>query len=187
MHGKSVHCAGRKNDIMKQETYTHNDNTDNPSTLVNNKTDKPSFVVKWNELERFVEESLAQPAENAIDTLLRISKKLKRHKALHYAGFGDKEELKTIYNEDLPRRVQFVSEKIAQNFSEGQQQDVYRKDISREMVARNYAKRMMDLHDPKIFPPQKMSYQTIYRVMFEDFIRSISNSNGLQYFETALG
>ncbi|MBN2616422.1 MAG: hypothetical protein JXR71_12080 [Bacteroidales bacterium] len=162
---------------MKQETYTQTDN----STLTH--PEKPSFVVKWNELERFVEETFTQPAENAIDTLLRISKKLKRHKALHYAGFDDKEELKTIYDEDLPRRVQFVSEKIAQNFLQGQQENVYRKDISREMVARNYAKRMMDLHNPKIFPPKKVSFQTIYTMLFDDFIKSISNQNGLRYYE----
>ncbi|MBN2638758.1 MAG: hypothetical protein JXR65_06690 [Bacteroidales bacterium] len=162
---------------MKQKTSTqHNGST----TLISNSF---PFMEKWEELESVIEKALNQTHENAIETLLYVSKKLKRHRALHYSGFeGDKTELKNIYNEDLQRRIEFACEKIAANFSEGQQQDVYRQDISTEMVARNYAKRMIDLHNPKIFPPQKLSFQTIYNMLFDDFIKSISNQNGLQYY-----
>lgn len=145
------------------------------------------FIEKWEELESFIEMTLNQTHENAIETLLYVSKKLKRHKALHYSGLeGNIETLKDIYNQDLQRRVEFACKKIAMNFSEGQQQNLYRKDISTEMVARNYAKRMIDLHNPKIFPPQKLSFQTIYNMLFDDFIKSISNQNGLQYYAQAV-
>lgn len=166
---------------MKKDIITSNNGSATFSSTDTSTT--PLFMEKWEELEHFVEKAINQTHENAIDTLLYISKKLKRHRALHYSGFdGNKDELKNMYTQDLHRRIEFACNIIAANFSEGQQQNVYRKDISTEMVARNYAKRMIDLHNPKIFPPQKLSFQTIYNMLFEDFIKSISNQNGLKYY-----
>lgn len=139
-----------------------------------------SFIAKWNLLEEYVEKIHSNPQQNAIEALLLISQKIKNHHELYYSNFnGDKLILKKIYHKDLPRRIAFASRAMAINFSGGQQQNIYRNDISTEMVARIYAKRMQDLHNPKIFPPQTLTYQTIYHVMFKDFIEGISNPDGL--------
>ncbi|GMT44411.1 MAG: hypothetical protein IEMM0006_0243 [bacterium] len=146
------------------------------------------LVNKWKQMEFFVEKVFAQPNLNAIDMLLQISQYLKNHRELHYANFqGGEEDLKRFYTEDLSRRITFSSEKIAHNFALGQQQKLYRNDISSEIVARSYAKRVLDLHNPKIFPPQELSHRLIYLFMFESVIRGLSTRDGLKYFENLKG
>ena len=144
------------------------------------------FVTKWNQFEAFIEKLLSgnDKKQNAIDSLLQVSRMLANHRELHYTNFdGNPEELRKIYNEDLEKRVHFACEKIGLNFELGQQQNVYRQDISREFVTRSYAKRMLDLHNPRIYPPRSLSYKTLYHFMFEDFLLGITNQNGLKYFK----
>lgn len=146
------------------------------------------LVNKWRQMEFFVEKVFAQPNLNAIDMLLQISQYLKNHRELHYVNFqGNEEDLKRFYAEDLSHRITFASEKIAHNFALGQQQKLYRNDISSEIVARYYAKRVLDLHNPKIFPPLKLSHKLIHLFMFENIIRSLSTKDGLRYFENLSG
>ncbi len=143
------------------------------------------FVTKWNQLEAFIERLLSgnDKKQNAIDSLLQVSRMLANHRELHYTNFdGNPEELRKIYNDDLEKRIHFACEKIGLNFELGQKQNVYRRDISREFVKRSYAKRMLDLHNPRIYPPRSLSYKTLYHFMFEDFLLGITNQNGLKYF-----
>ncbi len=142
------------------------------------------LMKKWKQLEVFVEEVFAQPNLNAIDMLLQISRHLKNHRELHYANFQDnKDGLKRFFSDDLSHRITFASEKIAHNFALGQQQKLYRNDISSEIVGRYYAKRVLDLHNPKIFRPQDISHKFIYLFMFESVIRGLSTPFGIRYFE----
>jgi len=142
------------------------------------------LVNKWKQLEVFVEKVFAQPNLNAIDMLLQISRYLKNHRELHYVNFhGDRDELKRFFSDDLSHRITFTSEKIAHNFALGQQQKLYRNDISSEIVSRYYAKRVLDLHNPKIFPPQKLTHKFIHLFMFKSVIQSLSTPDGIKYFE----
>ncbi len=147
---------------------------------------KPEIVLvnKWQQMEFFVEKVFAQPDMNAIDMLFQISQHLKNHQELHYVNSqGDGEYLKRFYADDLSHRITFASKKIAHNFILGQKQELYRNDISSEIVARSYAKRVLDLHNPKIFPPQNLSHKLISLFMFESVIRSLSTPCGIKYFE----
>ncbi len=140
------------------------------------------LVNKWNQLEVFIDKVFAQSNLNAIDMLLQISRQLKHHRELHYAcSVDNEEELKQFFLDDLSHRITFASKKMAHNFVLGQQQKLYRNDISPEIVARYYAKRVLDLHNPNIFPPQKLSHKLIHLFMFESVIRSLSTPDGLKY------
>lgn len=153
-------------------------------TVLSKEQKKLPFVTKWNQLEATIEKVVSNKKQNAIDILLQVSEMLANHRELHYTNFkGDHDELKKIYYSALQERIQFATEKIGLNFELGQQQHIYRQDISREFVVRSYAKRMIDLHNPKIYPPNSLSYNTIYHFMFEDFIMGISNEDGLNHFE----
>ncbi len=144
----------------------------------------PAILKNWKNLESSVNKIFSQNNQNAIDILLKISQQLKDHKNLHYTHCkDDKEKLREFYYSDLPHRIDFAAKKIVDNFILGQKQNLYRKDISKEMVERIYKKRILDLHNPKIFPPQKLNYQTIHKLMFEEIINSLSNNNGKRYLK----
>jgi len=42
---------------------------------------------------------------------------------------------------------------------------------------------LIDLHNPEFFPADKFSFQTLFDVMFENFIRGIANEAGIRYYE----
>lgn len=164
---------------MIQELKTDNQHNTQISNLLKNVNPHAPFLLKWHQMEKQVEDILAKPQQNAIESMIQISETIKDYQALYYTNFrGDQRTLRIIYHNDLPRRIAFARQTITQNFLTGQQQDIYRKDISAEMVARSYTKRMLDLHNPKIFSPQNLSFKTIYKFMFEDFIKGISKPEG---------
>jgi len=88
-----------------------------------------------------------------------------------------------IYQRHFIQRRDFIYEKIQINLSKGISQGMYRDDLSIELVARLYLSRLIDLHNPDFFPAEKFSFETIFNVMFENFIRSIAKPEGLTYFE----
>ena len=60
---------------------------------------------------------------------------------------------------------------------------MYRDDLSVELIARLYIRRLIDLHNPDFFPADKFSFQTLFEVMFDNFIRGIAKPEGITYYE----
>ena len=122
---------------------------------------------------------------NAIDILLTVSKELaeKFMDISPSVTFVLKKHFPDIYQRHFILRRDFIYEKIQINLSKGISQGMYRDDLSIELIARLYLSRLIDLHNPDFFPAEKFSFDTIFNVMFENFIRSIAKPEGLAYFE----
>jgi TetR/AcrR family transcriptional regulator, cholesterol catabolism regulator len=122
---------------------------------------------------------------NAIDGLLFVSKEIS-------IRFGDIQpsitfDLRKYYPEVrqnfFDKRVKFVFDKIRKNIEYGIQQGLYRKDLSTELVSRIYISRLIDLHNPDFFPNDGISFNTLFDVMFDTFIRGICSEEGTKYYE----
>ncbi len=123
------------------------------------------------------------PDKNAIEIILQINEKLINHWRLYFVRNWDNDEShKQKHIENLRQHVQFVSEKIMLNISLGQQQGIYRKDLSKELLGRIYAKKVTDLYNPQLFQHQDITNEMNYYLMFENFILSICNNIGFQHF-----
>ncbi|MCU0371321.1 MAG: hypothetical protein MUC31_07895 [Bacteroidales bacterium] len=122
---------------------------------------------------------------NAIDILLIVSKEVaeKFVDISPSVTFVLKNHFPDIYQQHFIQRRDFIYEKIKINLSKGISQGMYRDDLSIELVARLYLSRLIDLHNPDFFPAEKFSFETIFNVMFENFIRSIAKPEGLAYYE----
>ena len=122
---------------------------------------------------------------NAIDILLIVSKEVaeKFMDISPSVTFVLKNHFPEIYQQHFILRRDFIYEKIKINLTKGMWQGMYRDDLSIELVARLYLSRLLDLHNPDFFPPEKFSFETIFNVMFENFIRSIAKPEGLTYYE----
>jgi TetR/AcrR family transcriptional regulator, cholesterol catabolism regulator len=122
---------------------------------------------------------------NAIDVLLMVSKEVadKFVDISPSVTFVLKNHFPEIYHEHFIRRRDFIYEKIQLNLSKGIRQGMYRDDLSVELVARLYLSRLIDLHNPDFFPAEEFSSETIFNVMFENFVRGIAKPEGLVYFE----
>jgi hypothetical protein len=122
---------------------------------------------------------------NAIDILLIVSKEM-AEKFIDISPsvtFVLKNHFPDIYQQHFILRRDFIYDKIKINLTKGISQGMYRDDLSIELVARLYLSRLIDLHNPDFFPPEKFSFETIFNVMFESFIRSIAKPEGLAYYE----
>jgi TetR/AcrR family transcriptional regulator, cholesterol catabolism regulator len=121
---------------------------------------------------------------NAIDILLTVSREIAtRFTSLTPSISVDlKKHYPEIYQRHFESRIEFIFEKIKINIEKGIRQGMYRDDLSIELIARLYISRLIDLHNPDFFPPEKFSFATLFEVMFENFIRGISNEEGIRYY-----
>ena len=122
---------------------------------------------------------------NAIDILLTVSKEMSENftDISPSITFDLKKYYPEIYHKHVEERIEFIFGKIRINLEKGINQGVYRDDLSVELLARLYIRRLIDLHDPEIFPAEKFSFQTLFDVMFDNFIRGITNEKGIAYYE----
>ncbi len=122
---------------------------------------------------------------NAIDILLTVSKEVAKSFILVSPAITIhlKEKFPEIYQDHFDKRLAFIFEKIQINITKGINQGMYREDLSIELLARLYLSRLIDIHNPDLFPPEKFSFETLFEVMFEDLIRSIAKPEGIAYFE----
>lgn len=122
---------------------------------------------------------------NAIDILLVVSKEI----ALRFKDvspsftFELRKRFPETYQKHFDNRIAFIFDKIKINLQKGISQGIYREDLSIELISRLYISRLIDLHNPDFFPPEKFSFETLFDTMFESLIRNISNENGLKYYE----
>ena len=139
------------------------------------------------EREKFMEIFIKYDFEgmNAIDILLIVSRELAEK--FYDVSPAITHELKglfpNIYQGHFDERIRFISDKIRINLTKGISQDMYRSDLSIELIARLYISRLIDIHNPDFFPPKEFSFKTLFDVMFENFVRSIATPKGLDYYE----
>jgi hypothetical protein len=122
---------------------------------------------------------------NAIDILLTVSKEVASNFILVSPAITIhlKEKYPKIYQDHFEKRLNFIFGKIQINITKGINQGMYRDDLSIELLGRLYLSRLIDIHNPDLFPPEKFSFETLFEVMFEDLVRSIAKPEGIAYFE----
>ncbi len=150
---------------------------------------KEELVEKLLEIERQKFEEIFQVHDfegwNAIDILLTVSKELAKNFLLISPAITIhlKEKYPKIYQAHFDKRLEFIFTKIQINITKGINGGMYREDLSIELLARLYLSRLIDIHNPDLFPPEKFSFEMLFEVMFEDLVRSIAKPEGIAYFE----
>lgn len=122
---------------------------------------------------------------NAIDILFTVGREM-AGKFYHLSPSVThlyKELHPEIYQKHIEERINFIFGKIQINLQKGISQGMYRNDMSIELVARLYIRRLIDLHDPENFPPEEFSFKTLFDEMFSKFIQGIASPEGLAYFK----
>ncbi len=150
---------------------------------------KNELVTKLLELERqnfeVIFDTYNFEGVNAIDILLTVSMAVgdRFRDVSPSMTFDLKKYYPDIYHNHIEERIEFIFTKIKINLEKGIAQGMYRDDLSVELVARLYIRRLIDLHNPEFFPADKFSFQTLFDAMFDNFIRGIANEHGIEYYE----
>jgi hypothetical protein len=122
---------------------------------------------------------------NAIDILLSVSKKVCEEISQFNPSitFDLQKYYPEIFKKFIARKRQEIYEKIKCNIEKGIEEDIYRKDLDVDLVARLYVQRLEIFNNPDFFLSVEKSIQKVFGVMFENHIRGISNANGIAYLE----
>lgn len=122
---------------------------------------------------------------NAIEILLTVSKVISErfHEVNPYVTIDLKKRWPQEYQEHFTNRIDFIFDKIKINLHKGISQGIYRPDLSIELVARLYISRLIDLHNPDLFPRDKFSFHTLFEEMFDSLILTIATDKGLAHYE----
>ncbi len=130
-------------------------------------------------------EVVKKPAKNAIQALLLVSKticRLSMHKKPS-AAFDLKKYYPDLYKKIVSIKREHAFEGIRMNMERGIKEGLYRNDLNVELVANLYVQKIEQLHEMEFSGGKKFTSDKIFEVMFENHIRGISNSKGIEVFE----
>jgi TetR/AcrR family transcriptional regulator, cholesterol catabolism regulator len=130
-------------------------------------------------------QQLEQKGLNAIDLLLEMSKVASEtHVHINPAAIY---EFRAHYPEEYKHYITLKKEllvgAIIRNLNIGIKEGLYREDINLEIVAHLYFQKIEEFHLLSREESAGFSFTEVFRVMFENHIRGISNEKGTAYFE----
>lgn len=122
---------------------------------------------------------------NAIDIMFIVSRELSDRFQDINPGltFQLRKYYPLIYKKHMEDKYNFIFTKIKINIEKGMNQGMYRDDLTVELVARLYLARLMDIHNPDFFPPEKFSFPMLFDLTIDNYVRSIATFEGLAYYE----
>ncbi|MCF8368221.1 MAG: TetR/AcrR family transcriptional regulator [Bacteroidales bacterium] len=130
-------------------------------------------------------EELQKSNLNAIDVLLEMSKaSTKSHIRINpMVNFEIRKYYPQVYDAYINKKKELIIQSIIKNLEKGINEGLYRQDLTKEIVAHLYFKKIEEFHTLEGDNLRNFSYSNIFEVMFENHIRGISNENGIKYFE----
>lgn len=138
------------------------------------------------EMNKFVEilDSIKMDEMNAIDAMLVVSREISLQFESIFPSVSPhlKIQFPQIYHIQFDQRIKYISSTIRANLNNGIRQNLYRSDLSTELIARLYISRLIDIHNSDYFPAEEFSFEVLFNQMFESLIRSIATPEGLIYF-----
>jgi AcrR family transcriptional regulator len=124
---------------------------------------------------------------NAIDALLEVSRltSILLNEMNPAFAFDLKKYYPEIFREYLTNKRTHIYNKIRENMLRGINEGLYRAELKVDLEARLYVQKLEDMFDSEFnLPQEKMPFSKIFKVMFENHIRGISTTKGIEYFES---
>lgn len=152
---------------------------------VESKADLIAKILEYNHEQH--EKTICDKHENlnAIDVLLEVSKRVCEDMQQFNPSitFDLQKFYPEIYKTLIEKKKIHVFDKIKYNIEQGISEGIYRPDLDVELVAQLYVQRLADFHNPEFIASGNISFEKVFRVMFENHIRGIANAKGIEYFE----
>jgi AcrR family transcriptional regulator len=137
--------------------------------------------MKWdNKMAEFKTDDI-----NAIEILLQVS--LWVFEEMDRFNPKLKFELKKYYEHNfqqfMVRKQNHIFGQISKNIERGIAEGIYRNDVNVELVAGLYVRNLVMMHNNDFCIVENITFEDLFKVMFESHIRAISTPEGLAYFE----
>ncbi len=138
--------------------------------------------IKWVESMKF----LGAQQDNAIEKLFKVSlmvyEEMKRFNPMIL--FELRKYYEQLYNEFNTKRLAIISQSMTINLKKGIVEGLYREDLNNEAVVAIYMSYLVEIHNnAEVCKIANVTFDELFRVMFENHIRAISTPGGVAYFE----
>lgn len=122
---------------------------------------------------------------NAIEILFEVSRMV--HHEMKKLNPQLKFELRKYYepqfNQFMQRKQTQIFEHMSRNIVKGIREGLYRSDLNVELMAGLYVRNMIDMHNKDFCIIENITFDQLFKVMFESHIRAIATPEGIAYFE----
>lgn len=122
---------------------------------------------------------------NAIEKLFKVSmqayEEMKRFNPM--LVFELKKYYEPLFNSYQTKRLAHISTLMKVNLEKGIKEGLYRKEVNSEAVIAIYMNYLVEIHDSDLCKAVDLTFDELFRVMFENHIRAISTPEGVSYFE----
>lgn len=154
--------------------------------------DKNDLVSKALDLqhceEKQIMEGICDKGLNAIDEMFEIGHFVSGmlsdlHPSIHY----DLEKYHSeAFRKMLVKHETSVYDCISRNLQKGVKEDLYRKDLNIDVIAKLYTKRIDNVFDAELFPPNEIAFSEVYAIMFRYHILGVASPKGANYLRKKL-
>jgi AcrR family transcriptional regulator len=122
---------------------------------------------------------------NAIEVLFKVSlivyEGMQRYNPM--LMFELRKYYETLFNVFHNRRLVHISKSMRTNLERGIKEGLYRQDVNREAVVAIYMNYLVDIHNSEMCKIADVTFDELFRIMFENHVRAISTQEGVAYFE----
>jgi len=122
---------------------------------------------------------------NAIEILIQVSLRIfeEMGKMDPKIKFELKKYYEAIYQQFMVRKQNHIFSQMSRNIERGIREGLYRSDVNVELVAGLYVRNLVDMHNKDYCIIENITFDDVFKVMFENHIRAISTPEGIAYFE----
>ena len=129
---------------------------------------------------------LGSQPDNAIEKLFKVSlmvyEEMKRFNPMIL--FELRKYYEPLYNEFNNQRLAIISRSMTLNLKRGIVEELYRQDLNNEAIVAIYMSYLVEIHNSaEVCKIANVTFDELFRVMFENHIRAISTPKGVVYFE----
>jgi len=150
---------------------------------------KEDLIAKLFEYEqiKWVEaiDNIGEQHVNAIEKLFKVSmlvyEEMKRFNPM--LMFELRKYYEQLFNEHHARKLGHISKSMRLNLNQGIEEGLYRRDINNEAVVAIYMNYLVEMHNTDLCKMAAITFDELFRIMFENHVRAISTPEGVAYFE----
>tara|TARA_B100000795_G_scaffold63148_1_gene42562 strand:+ start:72 stop:728 length:657 start_codon:yes stop_codon:yes gene_type:complete len=157
--------------ISKKTIYTH---FNNKETIIGVVTDHV-FEMVCNDID-----AICDLGQNPIQELYAIKKRVMQYMQKEKASptYQLQKYYPTIYNNIKQRQFSYMQQCVVKNLNKGLDQDLYRKNIEVQFVARIYFNGITGIKEESLFPHTLFEGETLYEMYLEYHLRGIVTPKG---------
>ena len=136
---------------------------------------------KWAESMSTIGSQEVNAIEKLFEVSLMLYEEMKRFNPMIL--FELRKYYETLFNDHQTKKLAHISMSMRINLEKGIKEGLYRSDVNREAIIAIYMNYLVEIHNSEVCKAVDLTFDELFRVIFENHIRAISTTEGVAYFE----